>query len=332
MKRFLLAMLLSFFIIGEVRGGASQAGAIFLAIYPGARPNGMGTCFTGIADDAMASYYNDAGLGFQNKDDVTLMHSSWLKGLYPDMYYEYLGFVRNIAGGTIGGNIIYLTTGETDAVDPYGNHIAKFRSFDLSSKISYGTKISDNLSLGVGGKFIYSYLCPAWIIFKVLQEKGGGYGTSWGLDLSVLYKTQIRGLDLGASLQNLGPNISYLETGKSDPLPRTLRLGIAYKIIDTPSNRLRVSGELTKIIVGITRDINYEWKDTWKAVGIEYSFSDFLTVRAGYFRDKEGERVGPTFGGGLKMRGLRFDIGVDSAIYDFPTQNYRFSLNYTFEE
>ncbi len=314
-------------------GAASQAGAIFLAIYPGARPNGMGTCFTAIADDAMATYYNDAGMAFQEKTDITLMHANWLTGLYPDMYYEYIGFVHEFQGiGKIGANLIYLTTGETEAVDPDGNVIGRFQSFDLSFKLSYATKFYEDLSVGVGVKLIYSYLVPRWILEKIYgpQEKGGGSGSSWAIDASAFYRTPIRGLNIGASLQNIGPDISYLESGESDPLPRTLRLGLAYTPLQTKTNKITITAELTKILVGMTRDINDEWKDTWKGAGIEYTLSEFLSLRAGYFWDTVGKRIGPTFGGGIRFANLEFDIGVDSEIYDFPTDNYRFSLYYSF--
>ena len=41
-----------------------EAGAIFLLIAPGAGPAGTGEAQVAKADDAYASYYNPAGLGF----------------------------------------------------------------------------------------------------------------------------------------------------------------------------------------------------------------------------------------------------------------------------
>jgi len=37
-----------------------------------------------------------------------------------------------------------------------------------------------------------------------------------------------------------------------------------------------------------------------------------------------------TFGGGLKYKGFAFDISFDHMIYDFQTQNMKFSLSYKF--
>ena len=58
----------------------SEAGVIFLGIGPGARPTGMGDSFVAIADDATATYWNPAGLGFQTGKEATLMHVNWLPG------------------------------------------------------------------------------------------------------------------------------------------------------------------------------------------------------------------------------------------------------------
>ena len=117
----LLLMILILFNI-QLQGFTSEAGAIFLTIYPGARPNGMGASFAGLADDALATYYNQGGMAFIESPNFYLMHANWLPGLYPEMYYDFVSFVNPIKGwGTVGGNIIYLTTGETEARDENGN-------------------------------------------------------------------------------------------------------------------------------------------------------------------------------------------------------------------
>jgi len=375
MKRKLILLLIPMFLLAaKATASTSQAGAIFLIIYPGARPNGMGATFTAIADDALASYYNDAGLGFQTRSDFILMHANWLPGLYPGMYYEFLGITHPVPsyGGVLGVHVIYLTTGLTVATDEQGNTIAEWRTFDTSVKLSYGTLLRESLSLGIGAKFIMSYLSPSWVIEQVLHRKaGGGTGTSWAFDISSLYKIwpkrvrihlgsssyaiTLNEMNIGVSLQNLGPNIKYTDTGESDPLPWTLRLGTSYTAIKTESNELQISTEFTKILVGIggvlsdlfkgsrtvvsgekevTQDrwaiLKDEYYDIWKAVGLEYSYSNLFSLRVGFFWDKIGYRVGPTFGGGIYLKDLTFDIGVDQYLYEFPTSNYRLSLNYKF--
>ncbi len=316
---------------GASFGTASQAGAIFLTIFPGARPSGMGAAFSSIADDATAPFYNPAGLGFQDATAISLMHSNWLTGLYPDMYYEYFGLAHPVKGlGVIGANIIYLTTGETQATDVFGTPLARFRTFDLSAGVSYGVEIREDISIGFGLKFIYSYLAPGWLIAYLYNEPGGGAGSSWGADAGILYKTPLRGLYLSTVLQNFGPDLRYLEAGDTDPLPRTLRIGASYRLLEEEPNWLIVSGEIISVLVGVTSSFNETFRDAWKCGGVEYTYNGFLSARVGYFNDENGVRKGPTFGGGIKFRDFQFDLGVDSELYEFDTENYRFSVNYSF--
>ena len=65
----------------------SEAGAIFLLIAPGARAGGMGEAQVAVANDAYASYWNPAGLGFLDGQELALMHVNWLPGLADDLYY-----------------------------------------------------------------------------------------------------------------------------------------------------------------------------------------------------------------------------------------------------
>ena len=335
MKRFLWFFLSASFLLAsfeEGEGTASQAGAIFLSILPGARPTAMAGAFSSIADDALATYYNDAGLARVNTKDATLMHANWLTGLAHDLYYEYVGYVHPLeGGGAIGGSIIFLSTGKTTPMKEDGTPLPEYTTFDFSVKLSYGTNVREGLAVGVGAKFIYSFLSPDWVLQQVLGLSGGGTGTSWAIDLSSLYETPIRGLNVGGSLQNIGPSLSFTESGASDPLPRTIRLGASYKMLNSATNRLTPSFEFIKIVAGDLASAGEELEDVWRAAGVEYTYSDFLSGRVGYFYDKNGWRKGPTFGAGIALKGFRFDIAVDSAIYDFPTDNYRFSLEKTFQ-
>ncbi|GAI51728.1 unnamed protein product, partial [marine sediment metagenome] len=46
--------------------------------------------------------------------------------------------------------------------------------------------------------------------------------------------------------------------------------------------------------------------------------------------DIEGARKGFTFGTGINIKNLELDIGIDEKIFDFPTENRKISLSYTF--
>ena len=107
MKRITQILCLFIFIVHLFAVG--EAGAIFLLIAPGAGPAGTGEAQVAKADDAYASYYNPAGLGFLSGSEAAGMHVNWLPNLADDIYYDFLAYRREIAGiGSLGTHLIFL--------------------------------------------------------------------------------------------------------------------------------------------------------------------------------------------------------------------------------
>lgn len=330
---------LGLIISGYLFASTNDATMVFLTIYPGARAVGMGGAFASIGDDATTLYYNPGAISFFDRNEVLLQHSNWLPQLWPDMYYEFIGFIKPIFPyGNIGIHGIYLTTGETEAQLPDGSTIARFRNFDLAVGISYGVKIGENTGIGSTAKVVYSFLAPDWLVRKLYPETGGGGSAlTYAFDFGMLYQFKFpRGLNFGISLLHIGPSVKFTKKGGgADPLPYTLKAGFSYRPIYTQAHKITAAVEITKVVVKLFKDwkdegFDYVWRDTWKNIGIEYTYYDFISVRAGYFEDRAGARVGYTFGGGLSFKSFIFDVGVDSNIYSFETDNYRISLGYRF--
>ena len=93
MKRLRVVFLLTT-ILAAPLFAQSEAGAIFLLIAPGARAGGMGEAQVAVANDAYASYWNPAGLGFLDGSELALMHVNWLPGLANDrtIFYKISNF------------------------------------------------------------------------------------------------------------------------------------------------------------------------------------------------------------------------------------------------
>lgn len=283
---------------------SQNPGAVSLMIWPAARPTSLGGAFTSIADDASCMYYNQGGLAFLSGVNVTLMHCNWLPGLWEGMYYEYLaGSYEFKERGSLGVNVMYLTTGETDVINERGEWLGKYTTFDIAPAVGYGFPVLPNLGVGVSAKFMYSFLVPEWV-WRVMPELGithGGTGMTWAVDAGALYRP-LKQLSVGLSVANLGPNISYTSSGESDPLPRMLRLGISYTPVETKLVKVSVTPEFTKILVGMFynpdgtkttgRMIQEELRDAWKSLGVEAGVADIAFVRLGYFEDLTGARGG----------------------------------------
>ncbi len=293
----------------------SRAGVLFLMIAPGARASGMGEAFVAVADDATASYWNPAGLGFLRGKELVLMHSRWFPQFADDMYYEFLSYTHYVEGwGGVGGHIIYLTYGKIPYTTEFGPEIQYlFESYEIAVALSYGTEISQNSSVGVNMKGIYSNLGPGQNV-----EKGDGKAMSYAVDLGLLYRDILPRLTLGAHVQNLGPNIMYIDAEQSSPLPRNLKLGASYKLLQSEYNNILLTAELNTSLV------EEEFRGN---AGFEYWYSTILALRAGYIYDDYGQIKTPTFGAGLQYSRYRFDFGYIPAKEGHPlADTMRFSL------
>jgi hypothetical protein len=266
------------------------------------------------------------------KRELTLMHANWLPELASDLYYEYLSYVQHTEGwGTVGANLTFLSLGRNVRTDEVGNIKGTFDSYEMAFAFSYGTKLNPSLSTGLSAKIIYSHLSDQ----GAGMERGKGSGSSFALDMGLLY--HLKRFSLGTALTNLGPNIAYIDLNQSDPLPRNLAVGFAYRIVDTPFNRLTATFEVNKELVGVQlkddpstpvkEGIGNELKEAIENMGIEYWYGSYVSLRAGYVYDQVGDVKNPTFGAGLQYGIFRFDFAyIPSSKTSALSNTMRFSM------
>ena len=105
----------------------------------------MGEAQVAVANDAYASYWNPAGLGFLDGQELALMHVNWLPGLADDLYYEFFAFRKKYPTlGTIGGHLIFLNLGEQIRTSETGDELGTFTSYMTAFALSYSALISPN--------------------------------------------------------------------------------------------------------------------------------------------------------------------------------------------
>ena len=270
---------------------ASLAGAACLQIPPSARFNGLGQSGVALADDATASWWNPAGLGFMSGRTLGLMHSQLVPDLADDIYYEYAGWVHQLEGwGTYSINFIYLSYGEsvktTDSPDPEGT----FKSFEFSPGLSYGVRLDENTAIGLGLKYVRVDLAPASSVPD--PGAGEGAGGSVAVDLGVLRR--FGAYSAGLSLTNFGPNISFIDAEQSDPLPRFFRVGAAGLVYKGDYGHVLLSADFNKLLVsGGQTTVNG---------GTELQYTDIMALRIGYISDPDGDITDFTYGGGFHTK------------------------------
>ncbi len=234
----------------------SEAGAIFLLISPGARAGGMGEAQVAVANDAYASYWNPAGLGFLKGSELALMHVNWLPNLADDLYYEFVAFRKHVPYlGTLGGHLIYLNLGEQNRTGENQEDLGTFTTYMMAFCVSYSSLLSANSSLGLNAKVSYQHLAE----IGAGSEKGKGTSTDFGFDIGYLRKGLFTPrLDLGLTITNIGPKVAFIDAAQADPQPTNFTLGLQYRLIDSQFNRLSLVYDVDKLLVASYADMDWD--------------------------------------------------------------------------
>lgn len=343
----------------------SEATMMFLAIEPGSRANGMGNAYVGVVEDAYAGWWNPAGTAFNRKVQFAGMHTNWLQGSgVNDMYYEYLGWNQYFQDiGNLGINFVLMDYGSQEQTDEVGNHIGTFNSNEYAFDAIYGYELMENrIGLGVGFKFLYSNLGPGTGASETDQK---GKTLSYAFDVGSKFKDVIiPRFDIGVVMQNMGPDVTYINDEQKDPLPMQFRAGLSYRIFDSITEnadgmtmegmfkqKLTLSADMAKILANndpLYKRMFSAWTDdhteadgyqqefdsTVFTAGAEYNYLDMISLRGGYFYDKAGAITGPSFGVGFHTNiASRFKLFADFAMItagELVDYNKTFSLGLEF--
>jgi hypothetical protein len=236
----LLTSALLYFMPSHVRAVNSNAGTAaytFLKIGTGAKSQGLGGAFVGLADDATALFYNPAGLTARGEEE--LLYDELLgKPLYEaprnrftasyinylvDFQYGFLGYVRQVDSSTsVGVSASYQNYGTFDRLDAEGTEQGTFGASDIAIALTYSKRLSDKFSAGATGKAIF--------------EKVDTYSSS-GLaaDLGLMYLLAADGTSrLGLAVTNLGAQLKGLTEGHKDKLPTKVAAGLSHRLVGLP--------------------------------------------------------------------------------------------------
>ena len=291
-----LAVSISILLITSPALAVGEAGAISLTIPPGARANGMGGAYVALSDDATAAWWNPGGMAFITQRHAGLMHSQLVPDLDSDVYYEYLGFTAPYSDlGVWSFAVVYLTYGTSEGRDPQNLPTGTFKSWEGAALLSFAMPLSDNLGVGITGKFFRADFAPA----ALTVDKVEGSGSTVALDAGALWRLPNRNLTFGASLTNLGPDIAYINQNQADPLPFTLRVGTAYQAIKNEVGSLLLTFDLEQSLVWLISSSVSSRRSEIYHVGTEYRYIDLLAGRLGYVSDKDGDFKDFTYGLGF---------------------------------
>lgn len=225
----------------------------FLMITPDARSGAMGDVGVALPNDLNAVHWNVAKLPFnEKKGAVALSYTPWLRALVPDVSLSYLSAYGKINDrSAIGGSLRYFSLGEIQFTDNAGNSLGNFTPNEFAGDLGYAQKLSDNFSVGIAFRFIYSNLAGGFNQSQNPINPGIGYSG----DITCYYRNDTRykkykvNYGWGLAATNIGSKITYTSSQLANFIPMNLRLGGYGQIEIDKYNTLALLVDLNKLLV-----------------------------------------------------------------------------------
>lgn len=293
-------------------GGTSPAYK-FLRADISSRAAGMGGSFVGILDDPTSIFFNPAGLSTLHRPGGSV---GFFKHLL-DINTGYVAFSAPVEGaGYIGASVLYTDYGSFDRTDASSNVLGEFSAGDLSFAVAYSNLLRENFHYGITVKYIHS---------AIDQYSSSAFAADAGL----LYNIPDSRVTLGASVLNLGTQLSAFESTSED-LPLDIVIGGSV-----------VPRGIPLLLHLSFHKLNAEtdnFGDRFRSfrVGGEFTLSSPLRLRFGYDNEKRTDlKIGNSaglagFSGGVGI--LISDYRIDYALSSWGNigELHRFSVAASF--
>jgi hypothetical protein len=344
----------------------------FLLIAPDSRSGAMGDVGVATSPDANSIHWNPAKLAFASEDmGASISYVPWLRALVPDINLSYItGYKKLNDNEAVGLEMRYFSLGDITFTDIQGTIIGQYKPHEFALGSSYARKLSDQFSLAISGRYIYSNLTGG-------QSAGGietVAGQSVAADLAAFYTEPVRmggqdvDLAVGFNISNIGSKVSYTETSSRDFIPINMRLGTALGTDIDDYNKISLAVDINKLLVptppitenseiklGQSSDVGVvsgifqsfgdapggfkeEMREINYSIGSEYWYNNQFAIRTGYFFEHatKGGRKFFTFGAGVKYSAFTLDFSYlinatnDAGATNPLANTMRFSMIWNF--
>jgi hypothetical protein len=314
---FLLAMCASTELFSQLN--PIQTVVPFLTLAPDSRA--IGDAGVATSADVFSMHWNPAKFAFiDGESGVGISYAPWLRNLVPDINIAYLtGFKRLDKRQVLSASLLYSSLGRVELTNESGTKLLDINPNEFSIDAAYSRLFTDNLSVGIAFRFIYSNLTSGVFVGGTETKPG----TSFAADISSYYQKDMTllgkegQLAFGLNFSNLGSKMSYSDSQVADFIPMNMRLGTAATIKLDTYNKITATIDLNKLLVPTTpvRDITtgeiisgkdpnvgvalaifqsfYDAPGGFKeelheitySYGLEYWYNSQFAVRGGYFHE-----------------------------------------------
>lgn len=241
-----------------------------------ARATGMGSAFTGVADDATAVFYNAGGLVNVRGNEVSLNHVAWAADT--KLSTAIVAFNPRSIPGTFAVSVRSFWMDpqlERTAYNPEGTG-RTFDSGTTSFGLSYSRFFTDKFSAGLTMNYLHMGLAETAV-------------NTGALDFGIMYRIGLgRDVKLGMTIQNLGGKFTFSE--RESKLPVIFKVGASFNAFKNDRQQLLCALEFQHPADNVER----------ANVGAEYALGETFFGRAGYHISYDSD--GLAFGFGAQVR------------------------------
>lgn len=299
-------------ITGADRLNTITTAVPFLMISPDSRAGGMGDVGVATTPDANSLHWNPAKYAFvDDQIGFSVSYVPWLRALVPDINLSYLsGYTKLNDNEAIGMELRYFSLGNITFTDITGTTIGQYKPNEFTLGTAYSRKLSDNFSLAISGRYIYSNLTGGQLAGGMTTVPGQSIAADIAgyFEKPIMLGKQEFDLALGWNISNIGNKISYTETSTRDFIPINLRLGTAIGTNFDDYNKMSIAFDINKLLVPTPPEYDIQDQDNDGETDEIISGKDpNVSVVSGMFQ---------SFGdapGGFKeeLREINFSIGSE---------------------
>jgi len=308
--------------LGEDFNKSGRTVMQFVKIGIGGHQTALGECGVVAVRDVNSMFWNPAGISGINGVEASFSYNTWFADL---MYLAGAAGVRIPDIGIVSVGFSSLDYGNIQEALVKGRGTSSdtrtggtFGGGDIMVGLSYAREFSDQLAIGVTGKYI--------------REKLFTYSAdAFAFDVGTYYNTGFKGIRFGMSFQNFGESVKFLEQGAREEgydLPLVFRLGASLDLIREEEGFIALGPEHSVVLSFEALNTN-DYGERYH-VGAEYSFMAFIHLRGGYrFNYAEGNL---SFGVGVQKQLSTFHVAVDYSFvsYEFLESPHRVTLSVAF--
>lgn len=314
----------------------AQTGFQFLTVGTDARATGLGEAYTTVEGSSNSLFYNPAGLARLNSSvDISLNRMEWIGDI--NYLSGTVGF--NLEGGkygVFGISFAHIDYGEFQFtrvanVDKGYVDIEGFsKPYAFSVGLGYAKELSDKFSVGGQIKYVKQHLGDSYLPVEVVDTTGKvtGYTVDnkniknyalgvLAFDFGTLYKTGYKSLTFGMSVRNFAEELTYEKEGFQ--LPLVFRIGISMDLMDFYEELKDNHKLLFRLDAAHPRS-----HPEYIAAGLEYTFMNMVSLRAGYVTGQDLYDF--TAGFGVKQFG--FELNYAYTPYIEFSDVHRISLGF----